>query len=484
MATNFEWEVAQQILKPWNTLAFSWFKRHPVDALADAFDRRLFEGQSLKYGDLFRRQLEHRAPLLIINATSIHHPIPDHYTGLPTPPFGLFVFTKDKSRDVFVVTERPYPGLRRSTREWRFAGRVGTRPIDLEPFEGLYGKLEEFPVAHAVAASAGYPGLLGTVRLRDESSGHRELGDAGLIDNSGLLSLYAHVFRRELFAKGNSNRLKRVLVFAIDASQEARPSLLSTLYGLHEFGQNSVQRFVLPEMINRIEYQDLVDVFDESEWNRFRIENPFFFHLGVCSLLASENLTKQEPTIDLSFRLSSVERTQIGGAAEECYRMEEERLVSWIEGEPEGIPTYSGIVGPPDRQAWGALFELGMEQIRFKQITGRYARIDELQDSELRYRSELGEAIAHFDSGKVDRTGHRFEIVLDGTTLWIYATPKQYKQSGRVSLVLRINEEYLEDPNRCMNMYKNIRGYDHRGDRASPDDPIFVPNGVVLQPCF
>ncbi len=470
MATDFERDVGAQIVNPLHTLAFLTGQRATVETLAEVFDRRLFGGRNFTFAELLRGERETGAPLLVINAT-------DALT------MDLFAFTKDRSyRKVLVPTQRPDAFLGRSTEQlstWDYR-----QAKDLVPFEESFGDLHGFRVADAVAASAAYP-LLGVIRLHQPhnlSQPTLRLADAGLFDNSGLVSLYAHLLQRPLFS-ASAGRLKRMLIIAIDGTlRGGYEGPIGFVSGIYDLGQQHVQQLVVPEMIRRATVQELADLLDEEAWRGFQISAPREYSYLVCSA--------GDP-VATKFRLTETERSAIEKAAASCVMGDERsHLTKLLEGKFQPRTKYAGVLGPADLHAWRTLFGLANDQHRWRRRCGRFATLEEIRAQRglcrdgpkfypvpLDFKAELD----------LERTGFVFESQEEGGKLRLYATPSPYRKPGRVSVVVELTEELMRaDSLRfCLSVAGVFRGGDRKGAKASLNDPLFIPYGFhTYQPCI
>jgi predicted acylesterase/phospholipase RssA len=501
MATDFEFHMASDLISVRHWVPFVLGLRNPADALGDVLDRRIFGGNGFPYKTLLERE-KRGGPLLIVNATILGS-------------FGLLAFTPDSvmSTPLYRVTQRPEAnGLSPealSTQDYRFTP-------DLTSFGDGYGDLAAFRVADAVAASASYP-LLGTFQLHDPvnaSAPTMVLADGGLVDNSGLLSLYAHVFRRSVF-KAAEGRLKGLVIIAIDAGGAGGFSMwpLNIAFGIYEQAQKNVQRFVLPEMIRRAAEQDLADLLARPAWAGFELPRPFVFDYDLCHV--------NEPPIPTRLRISAAERASLDKAAESCASGANAVLTARVTGAaPRMPPPYTGIFGPSDLSAWRTLFRLAQAERSWQQMHGRWATIGEVVAGKMDVdHPREGHYTAKLDFGAEEllpqRTGFVFESEISGNELRLYATPVTYKSTGWVSLVVTVEpdkpvpmakvgptaaagshqdplddliamEREIEkeraarefrDMRFCMDLPRNFHGGDLGGKHASPEDAIFTPYG-------
>lgn len=190
MRIDFEDELLTKFLAPYNWFRFAFTEFNRTDALAEILDENLFKGAQFK--DLKRS--------LLVNAT-----------------------TDDFRVRRFTFTDEAL---------WRMASR-----------------LDNFPIARAVATSAAFPGIFRTTSLRNFAA--RDLGnqpetsylhlfDGGVRDNLGmdaLIELYRGMYAEDL---KNKVEPRRCLIFLADAQASGNfitelidvPSRVSRLDGI------------------------------------------------------------------------------------------------------------------------------------------------------------------------------------------------------------------------------------------------------------
>lgn len=433
MSQDFEGQMAFDVLRVPRTLAFLFRHRTAADALGDVLDRAIFRGTGLRFERLLA---QHQAggPLPIINATLVED-------------FSLLAFTGDRGirRPLYPVTERPGA---RGTRAFLYSAQGTANPPDLRSFEDRFGSLKAFRVADAVAASASHP-LLGTVLLGDEfdrdRSGH-VVADGGLVDNSGLLSLYAHVLDRHVFEQ-SEGRLKRIAVIAIDsggagpavAEAPASAGVIDQFAGIYDQAQSNVQRFILPEIVRRAVDQDLAHLLERPGWANFDFEPPLVFQYAACRL-------RNQPPVGTRFRLTPSQVISLDAAATSC--LDDRRIASITHDFRFGrkrAPVYGGVFGPSDEQAWGTLFALAVSQRKWHRLHGQFATIADVRATSMntvhplegRYRATLDFRADLSPEG----TGFRFESEISGDRLRLFATPVRYRETGWVSLMVELHAD-------------------------------------------
>jgi hypothetical protein len=81
--------------------------------------------------------------------------------------------------------------------------------------------------------------------------------------------------------------------------------------------------------------------------------------------------------------------------------------------------------------------------------------------------------------GSIDAqaTGFHFEIKPEGDSVWVYATPVRYRETGYVSMALNITPSKEGATEHCLQQVYYAIGADHKGHRALTSDPVFYPNG-------
>jgi predicted acylesterase/phospholipase RssA len=430
MAHNFEADVAREMMWPTKAPLFLLGLRNGAESLADDFDRRLFAGKKLTFKTLIDREKQ-GAPILLVNATDVRRFYPVSFTPLaPTATFST---------------------------------------PSVHSFQS-YADLNPFPVADAVAASAAFPGL-GWIRVWYPWEPGREgiyFSDGGLVDNSGLLSLYAHVYDRRLFEQ-TKGRLKRIVVISIDASSASLEftNIFQLLMGVYERGQNQVQRFILPDMLRSTTEQEMEDLLARPEWGGFAFLDP-------AVLAYSDGWCRGGSQIPTRFRLRADEVEALDRGAKECVSSAVPRLTMLMDGTAARMPRYQGVFGPADKDAWHRLFDLVQEEYAWLQSNKRWAAIEELKIA-----ADLSEA-----------TGVRYSSSIDGDVLRLYATPVSYRETGWVSLVVVLPRSELEQRgatpearkresiNACLQFARRFHGGDLRGRPATEDDPIFLHNEI------
>jgi predicted acylesterase/phospholipase RssA len=506
MAIDFERHLSADFFTPSRTLAFlTW--RSFAESLGDALDAQLFGGRQLRYQELLAGARA-GGPILIVNATMAD--------------FGLLTFTPDvqSGRPLYQVTQRPGSSGFSTETVAASAGRVIP---SLVAFGGGYGNLEAFRVSDAVAASAAYPGL-GTIRLgnRRLDEPRAILRDGGLVDNSGLLSLFAHVFNRRVF-EAAEGYLDNIVVLAIDAGGPGGSSMgpLGAVAGIYDQAQQNLQRFVLPEMIRRAADQDLADLLARPGWSGFEFPSPLVFSYDRCR-------SKDVPAVGTRLRLTSAQRKALDEAADKCVPLTDPSFVRQVRGvAPARVRLYRGIFGPWDEQAWRTLFRLATAERSWRLKHGQFATISEVQRGvmatnhprEGRYDAKL--EFPH--KLTADATGFIFTAEAEGDRIRLSATPARYQDTGWVSLTLTVTatprrapepeaalppnmtqaealqrlgqaiermnlqarNEMLDDVRFCTSLPSLFRGGDLNGRPASAADPEFKPYGFdPMRNCF
>jgi len=452
MAVDFERDIASEILDPRDNVAFAMRQRTVAEALADSFNRRLFSGRGLVFRQLLQHADDNKGPLLVINATALSH-------------MDLFTFTKnEQSGKLFVRTQRPSsldtPAL------WWLSRRNDDAPgPSLLPFGTSFGDLDDFPVSAAVAASAAFPGF-GTIRLGAVSGSEEPttyLADGGLIDNSGLMSLYASVFQRPFFETA-ARKLKKIIVIIVDASSEGSKyeGLVGETSGLYDVQQQTIQEFVLPDMLRRAVSQDLADILDTPGWKDLEIPPPITFSYRTCL----GNL----PPVPTAFHLSRTQRSVLDQAAKTCVNSKARDLLEALLSKPYvPVPLYQGILSEKDRKVWGNLYSIAEDERKYWRNRGSWAVGKQFRES-----VRVGDETLLLAHGlPPDEYGFVFDAATEGHDLVIFATPAHYQLTGWVSLALDLTPKIAmeNDTDFCLELHGRLHGGDLAGRRAASTDP-------------
>ncbi len=456
MSLDFEHDIASEILDPRDSVAFAMHQRTVAEALADSFDRRLFSGRGLVFRELFQHASTNRGPLLVINATALSH-------------MDLFTFTKnEQGGQLFVRTQRPSsldtPALWWLSRR----GDDATGP-SLIAFGPTFGDLDDFSVASAIAASAAFPGF-GTIPLgaaSDPNEPTAYLADGGLIDNSGLVSLYTSVFQRTFFEKAE-HKLKKIIIIIIDASAEdsEHHGLIGETSGMYDVQQQTIQEFVLPDMLRRAVSQDLADILDTPGWKGLEIPPPIVFSYRTC--------LGKLPPVPTAFRLSATQRSVLDQTARNCVNSEKRALLEARLSKPYvPVPLYQGILSETDRHVWGSLYVIAQDERKYWKSRGSWAVGKQFHQS-----VKVGDETLLLAKGLApDEYGFVFDAAREGRDLVIFATPTHYQLTGWVSLALDLTPEIAveNDTDFCLELHSRLHGGDLAGRRASKTDPKIEP---------
>lgn len=161
-----------------------------LSSLQDVLDNQFIEGAA--FGDL------PKTPLLLVNGARYDDSRRFVFSNVAIP---------EEESDLRQFTE---PVLR--TASFSLPGCTRATPAD-------------FPVALAVAISAGFPPLLGpasieaTENCAGDGTAYWHLGDGGILDNSGVETIEDYALR----AKLNGAPARGLLVFSIDAGRSTAP---------------------------------------------------------------------------------------------------------------------------------------------------------------------------------------------------------------------------------------------------------------------
>jgi predicted acylesterase/phospholipase RssA len=261
MATNLELPALGDLIDPRNTLTMLTLKRPMAESVANVMDDVLTGGQGTTMAELQRRATEGKGPILLLNATRLDNTNP-------------FVFAVDnQKRPIFTLARTPensnLPRLSRSLDRDRL----------ITFFDDTYGELGRYRIADAVAASAAYPVMLGSIALGTRYDDTVRLGDGGLVDNLGLLSVYSLLLDPNLY-RLTQGRLRRIIVLTIDSeTQSIHPGLLAGFEGLSTWSGEALHRFVIPAMIRSAYQRELGDVLDDEAWKAFCRPLQSLFHM-------------------------------------------------------------------------------------------------------------------------------------------------------------------------------------------------------------
>jgi predicted acylesterase/phospholipase RssA len=437
MATNFENRVIPRLWAPWRVPGFALFHHGAIEELDHIFDDVLFDGQQLEYSSLLQKEWEGQNPILVINASI-------------QPSLEIFSFTDG--------TE---------------ASRVGETPQKLEPFGYGCGDLGRFPVSAAVAASAAFPGL-GTIPI--ECYENLDLADGGLVDNSGLAALYEHIFRRPLFQQ-EEGAIKRVIVLVIDASggpERKDTGVLTEISALSDSQQTLMSRFEIPAAMQAYAHDRLGYLFDQHP---VQVATHYFTY-RYCGF--------NHPPIPTAFHLTSSDRDVLDTLPEGCVTSADQ---SWIaqavqDKLPEHIRQYEGILHPNDITAYREMYDIACDEVVWNKKTGAYATLDQLLAGRLFLSNDTdclggGSPEKHVllkkDLVDAQKTGFNFNIEPENDSVWIYATPVRYRETGYVSMALHITPSKEAASEHCLQQIYHAVGADHRGQPALATDPVFYP---------
>lgn len=454
MATNLEVSALRELIDPRNTLAMLTLFRPMAEPVANAMDDVLTGGRGTTMAELQRRASEGKAPILLLNATRLDNTDP-------------FVFATDRARrPIFTQARTPetatLPRLGRSTGQPRF----------LSFFDDSYGDLGRYRIVDAVAASAAYPVMLGSMALGTRYDRTLSLGDGGLVDNLGLLTLYSVLLDPDLY-RLTQGRLRRIIVIAIDSeTRSIHPGLLAGLEGLGTWSGEALHRFVIPAMIRSAYQRELGDVLAGRE---FLLPSPIFVSYGACN-------GQDVPT---RFRLSEQDRRLVQQTAEVCVLDQGirklEALLATPAERPE--PVYVGRFTEADLDAVRALVDIAEKQQQWWQWKRTTVGKERLTTEKPMWSPRPGpdgvrmmpQPDDALDRQKLDRTQYEFSIdVQEGGGAIVRATPRVHRQPGRVSFYLELGPSLLAEENLCDAVQERVRGADTDGAPAGPDAPLFA----------
>jgi len=87
----------------------------------------------------------------------------------------------------------------------------------------------------------------------------------------------------------------------------------------------------------------------------------------------------------------------------------------------------------------------------------------------------MPQTIDALDKEKLDRTQYDFTVdVQPGGRAAVRATPRVYRQPGRVSFYVELDPAMLDDQDICDAVQAGIRGTDSKGAPTGPNAPLFA----------
>ena len=457
MATDLELSALRELIDPRNTLTMLTLTRPMAEPIANAMDGILTGGQGTTIAELQRRATEARGPILLLNATRLDNTQP-------------FVFAVDnQKRPIFTLARTPenssLPKLSRSQ----------DRPRFVSFFDDTYGELGRYRIADAVAASAAYPVMLGSIALGTRYDKTLILGDGGLVDNLGLLTLYSLLLDPDLY-RLTQGQLRRIIVIAIDSeTRSIHPGLLAGLEGLSTWSGEALHRFVIPAMVGTAYQHELGDVLETEAWKKFALPSPIFISYAQCN----------GRDIATRFRISDLDREVVEKTAEVCVLDEGiKKLEALLAAEPEHPKAvYNGRFTAPDLEALKALVELAEKEQQWWRWKHTAVGIGPLTTEKPMWSPPAGpdggrmmpEPVDALDKQKLERTQYDFQIeTQQGGWAIVRATPRVYRGPGRVSFYLELNPKLLDDQDLCEAVQEHVRGVDNKGAPAGPDAPLFA----------
>jgi predicted acylesterase/phospholipase RssA len=466
MAENFEAHILRQLADPRYTLAYLTLQRSVASGLADVFDSTLLGNRRFTFAELNRNAVQERRPLFVPNATNLNN-----LHLLPFAGSGSSIFSGD-----ILPSGRPDP---RDNRIIPWASDLPNESIGFSTFS-LYHTLDNFPVAEAVAASAAFPslGFIPVFMPRVHPHSVLHLADGGIVDNSGLLSLYALAFQRSLFERA-SGSLRRIVLISIDAtanpaSEEDNPTVADEITGIYALQQRYAELFVAPSWLHRLFGEELSGLFPNDAPLPVSFPPRIVFSYNSCRRSA-------DPTVPTSLHLSRGERGALDRAAQTCIDMNRDRLEASLNQPYTPYPRYEGTLKKEDYAAAHALFRLADQQRLFENDRHHWALDEEFrQAAEVWWRPppsasgymSLGSPMTIELASELtpEKTGFVFDAKADGDALVLRATPQQYGKTGFVSLMIKVTREmaHMKDGDFCMETNKAIRGGDYAG-RPAPD---------------
>ncbi len=457
MATNLELPALREIVDPSNTLSMLALKRPLAESIANAMDDVLTGGKGTQLEALQQSNSSKGAPLLILNATRLDNSNP-------------FVFALDnRTRSIFNLARTPdnsnLPKLDRSA----------YRSRSISYFDDTFGDVRKYRVADAVAASAAFPIMLGSISLGTRLGTTVGLSDGGLVDNLGLLTLYSLLLDPDLY-RLTQGKLQRIIVISIDSeTRSIHPGLFTGLEGLSTWSGEALHRFVIPAMIRSAHQRELGDVLESKEWKTFELPSPIFISYGACN----------GPDVPTRFRISEQDRAAVQRTADVCLLDANISKLEELLALPPSVTerVYDRRYTSADARALRAVIEIAEQEQYWWQwrkstvdlhrlITEKPMWIPRARGNELRMAPQ---AINALDPKKLADTDYRFDIQIqsNGGAI-VRATPRAYGQSGRISFYLELDPSLLDESFICDLIQDRIRGNDLQGAPAEPDAPLFA----------
>lgn len=197
---------------PWEG-AMRYYTRYRFgQTLANTFDQYLFGGAT--FGDIHRRELDGRAPALIINSASM-----DYGTK--------FIFSNLNVNRNFAVDERKAKAAAANLASGADRSRIETlATLAAKPFmmpfgfDGIDSDISSFRLASAITASSAFPMVPGpTALINYRNNTYVHLADGGINDNYGIDS----VVQLYLSRLQHSRSAKRLVIISIDAANAPQP---------------------------------------------------------------------------------------------------------------------------------------------------------------------------------------------------------------------------------------------------------------------
>jgi hypothetical protein len=180
------------------------------------------------------------------------------------------------------------------------------------------------------------------------------LSDGGLVDNLGLLTLYAYLLDPDFYRLARG-RLQRIVVISIDAENRGiAAGMLAGLDGLSTWSESALHRFVIPAMVHRARLRELGDELDLDWWKNFSLPTPRFYSFSICA----------QHDMPTRFKLSLDDREYIDKNAFGCVPDYEVHRIEKLLGEPPEPrdPIYDGRMTGADIKGLIALKKLAGQE--------------------------------------------------------------------------------------------------------------------------
>ncbi|HEY6342668.1 MAG TPA: hypothetical protein VIY49_14335 [Bryobacteraceae bacterium] len=269
-----------------------------------------------------------------------------------------------------------------------------------------------------------------------------------------------------------------MIVLAIDASGDPDlkdTGVLTEISALSDSQQTLMSRFEIPAAMQAYAHDRLGYLFDQHPVKVVA----HYFEYRYCGY--------NHPTIPTAFHLTSSDRHVLDTLPGGCVTSAD---TSWIaqavqDKLREHIPQYEGVLHPNDITAYRAMYDIACDEVVWNKHTGAYATLDQLlagrsflfNDSDCLGGPPEKHVLLKKDVVDPQNTGFNFSTAPQNNSVWIYATPVRYRETGYVSMALHITPSKQAASEHCLQQIYNAVGADHRGQPPLATDPVFYPKG-------